>query len=75
MTDEDLDLIETERLVDALGRRFDTILFVTTRAQNSGGDGAAVWWRGGWVAALGLAHFAAHDITHSENDRIRSKDD
>lgn len=75
MTDDDLDLIETERLVDALGRRFDTILFVTSRQQNTGGDGAAVWWRGGWVAALGLAQFAIHDITHSEDSRFRPKED
>lgn len=74
MTDDDLDLIETERLVDALGRRHDTILFVTTRQQGSGGDGAATWWRGGWVAALGLAQFAIHEITHGES-RYRDRAD
>ena len=75
MSDDDLDLIETERLVDALGRRFESILFVSTRKQDGSGDCAATWWRGGWVAAVGLAQFAVHDITHSENNRYRSRED
>lgn len=59
MSDDDLDLIETERLVDALGRRCKSLLFVEVRDRN-GTDGAAVWWRGGWMAALGACRYAEH---------------
>jgi hypothetical protein len=59
VTDDDLDLIETERLVDALGRRCESLLFVEVRNRN-GTDGAAVWWRGGFMAALGACRYAEH---------------
>lgn len=65
MTDDELDLVDTELLVDTLGRRFKGCLVVTVREHNGGGDGATTYWRGGWVQAVGLARFAEFDILGS----------
>lgn len=62
MTDDELSLVETTRLIDALGRRFSGVLVVTVKTLGKDGDGATTFWRGGWVTALGLAKFAEHDI-------------
>lgn len=69
MTDDDLDLIETEALIDALGRRKRAVLVVTLGDVNGkvgeNSEGAVTYWRGGWMTAVGLARFAVHDILTS----------
>lgn len=58
MTDEDLDLIETDRLVDALGRRCKHVLVVECLNRN-GEDVLRACHRGGWTGAVGLAAYAS----------------
>ncbi len=74
MTDDELDLVESERLWDALGRRHDGILYVWNARQNTGGDGAMVGWRGGWIHALGMAQFAVAKLSH-DNQNARTERD
>ena len=60
MSDEDLDLVESERLFEALGRRSTAVLVVL-----AGGDNVPeskplhVWYSGGAAECAGLAHAAA----------------
>jgi hypothetical protein len=49
----ELDLVETRDLLDALSRRNKAILVVEMREVGDESDGAAVWYRGGWIAAGG----------------------
>jgi hypothetical protein len=56
-TDEELDLVETERLMDALYRRFDCVLIGTLAGRNDQAEERGVYWRGGFVTAMGLAEF------------------
>jgi hypothetical protein len=58
MTDDDLDLIETQRLVDALYRRTGTrggVLVSMTGLYEEKDETRDLFWRGGRVLAKGLA--------------------
>lgn len=74
MNDDELSLIETTKLIDALGRRFDGVLVVTVKTLGNNGDGATTHWRGGWVQALGLARFAEHDISTAKSTTRKAED-
>jgi hypothetical protein len=74
VTDDELDLIETKDLLDALSRRNKAVLVVELREVGDEDDGACVWYRGGWVTALGLAVFAADQIQHDDTRDIDARD-
>ena len=58
----------TNQLIDELGRRCDAIFVVAatkvrgTYDNRNSRQGVDTQWRGGWVAALGLAKFGLWDI-------------
>lgn len=73
MTNEQLDLIETRHLVDALGRRFKHVLVVT--CVDRGGEGMTTYFRGGFIAALGLCRYAENDMLQNTTNRPVRTDD
>lgn len=59
MTSEDLDLVTTDDLLNALGRRFDAVVLAAVRSKN--GDVETRWtdWRGSCpLTAVGLCRYA-----------------
>jgi hypothetical protein len=70
MNPDELDLVETEELVNALGRRFDAVLFAYCTDIKDGEEATQVYWRGGRILAIGLAHDTLHKITRQRPDRI-----
>ena len=64
MTPADLDLIETDVILDALYRRFDGgVLLVTNKRMSKTGEDNNVYYCGGRVMAMGLAAYATAAIT------------
>jgi hypothetical protein len=57
MTDDELDLVETDQLVEALHRRFDCVVLGTVTHLNTDQEERGIYWRGGFIAAVGLVWF------------------
>lgn len=73
MSDDDLDLVETDELIDALERRFSGgVLFAGTRELTEDDTATHVYFRGGVVVALGLLRYAeikvAKDVNEGKGD-------
>lgn len=69
MTNEDLDQIETEVLVDALHRRFPNgCVVLGERRLTKTENGTDIFWRGGTTACMGLLRYGSVKL----EDRIRS---
>lgn len=64
----EIDLFTTDQLINALGRRFKHVLVATSGEYDDtpGKMGSRVHWRGGPIAALGLAEYAKDRILHEE---------
>lgn len=59
MSDSDLDLLETETIVDALERRFKKgVLLVGVQGKTASESATSVFFRCGRTHALGLARYA-----------------
>jgi hypothetical protein len=60
VSDDDLDMIETERLVDALQRRQgpDGGLMLIEENDHGGKSVCRCWYRGGLIRAMGLNEYA-----------------
>jgi len=71
VSDADLDLVETSRLVDAIGRRQKTML-VSWITRNYG---IRVMWVGGTVESLGLAQFCVAELTDALKENGSAKND
>lgn len=67
VTSDELDMVETIDLIDALGRRSKHLLVV--QCLDRGGDAMTTYYRNGWVGALGLAHYAIHDLNFNTTER------
>lgn len=61
-TSDELDLVPSEDLVEALARRFDATLFAATKDRGDGMDVRPLVVQGSPVVCLGLAHLAARSI-------------
>lgn len=72
MTPDDLDLVETGLLVDALERRSKSLLLImevpvkTNAAQHRN----AFYFNGGWISALGLATHAVDRVKECRLERL-----
>ncbi len=64
MTDEDLDLVETDALLSALKRRCDGVLYVEFHNQSANAEAHSVIYKGGRMLALGLAAQAQAYLLH-----------
>lgn len=65
MTEEELDLVETQDLINALYRRQGKegcVLVVLSRDINDNQTVASCHYRGPWPYAFGLAEFAKEDL-------------
>jgi len=54
MTPSDLDLVETDDLLNALYRRYDTIVFMGCKDRGETAYETKVEWRGNHVTGLGM---------------------
>jgi hypothetical protein len=54
MTKDDLDLVPTSELFEALARRFECCLFASIEHDNKGIEIVNGTWRGGYTMACGL---------------------
>lgn len=68
MNNDELDLVETENLIDALYRRLGPYGSVLVVINKDFRETTAVtpYYRGGWIPALGLAGFAYDFILRSD---------
>ncbi len=57
MTDDDLDLVETSALIDALKRRYDVIVIGMVKDLDDEREAREVYYRGGFTSALGITSF------------------
>lgn len=75
MDDDDLDLIETGVLFDALNRRFDRgVLLAALDDVSDGEEGFRFYYGGGRCTAIGMAQRVAHELT-VEQPMQRKHDD
>ena len=56
MTNDELDLVETQELFDALMRRMDGCVMVTYRNESEHADLTQFYWKGSMILANGLLH-------------------
>lgn len=70
MTEDELDLVETDDLIDALARRFAGLVLVTMKDLGET-EGTCVYWRGGRIQAIGLLH---EGIEQMNQEKSRHKD-
>ncbi len=57
MTDDELDLVETDALVAALHRRYDAVVIGAVASLNKADEERVMYWRGGFVGALGITAY------------------
>jgi hypothetical protein len=57
VSEDELDLVETDRLIEAIKRRFDCIIIGTVENLGNAGEARGMAWRGGFTTALGLLSF------------------
>lgn len=62
VSDDDLDLVDTERLVEAMFRRGDATLIVQSRLKDRDNDETELWPSGPQIALIGLARYAQMEI-------------
>lgn len=62
MTPDELDMVETEALMQALARRCDGLVCIVTTDRNQQRESSWVWYSGGWVKALGLVEFGKQEM-------------
>lgn len=70
MTEDELDLIETSERIDALQRRLGpsgACLVATLQDRTNTDEAASIYYRGGWMNAIGLARYAEFDILRRLN--------
>lgn len=70
-TDDELDLVETEHLFDALSRRFDVVVLATTKNRGDETASDQVHWGGGLTNAPGLVRLADMVILESRAKSLR----
>ena len=70
MTNDELDLVDTNALVDALARRFNAVLFVAEESLKTSKTKTRpkVWYRNGWALALGLSVYATDILLNTGDD-------
>ena len=64
----DLSLVPTGQLVDEIANRHDSMLLAVVCSRTDTSDERVCEYRGSWVAALGLAHYATFYLTHHEDE-------
>lgn len=74
MSDDELDLVTTDRLWGAVTRRFDAALLVTLRDKNRDEEGFVTYWAGSAITAIGLAHEGIRDIQERRTRREPAED-
>lgn len=62
MSDSDLDLVETERIVDALKRRSDAVLVAMSQDRTRSVEDNHIHYRGGFARMNGLALIVVADL-------------
>ena len=62
MSSEDLGLMPTDALIEALCRRYDGAVFIAARHCGDGTTDYKMRWTGPSFQAIGLAQFVANDI-------------
>jgi len=65
MTDDDLDLVATDELLSAIGRRYDVLVVLGLRDLNTTEEERLAHWTGSAIASLGLLHMAERRIAAS----------
>jgi hypothetical protein len=70
MEKDDLDLVDTSELIDALGRRFECVIVASQKFDNHGKELIDGTWRGGFLTACGLWDEIRYrlDIYRRDND-------
>lgn len=72
MSEDELDLVETEALVDALHRRQgeNGAVLVALLQKENGDENTGLYWRNGSLQALGLAVWAADFLTRYKSQKL-----
>lgn len=71
-----LDFVTTEELIAELRKRADHMLVVVCSDTKTGdGQGACVYYGGGWIGALGLAEFGRNELLNKVNGPDSDDDD
>ena len=75
MSDANLCLVDTESLLDEIGKRFDALIFAGSKFGIKGNrsEFIAMSYRGNELYCLGLAMDLVHDILHGKNKRPRKR--
>ena len=69
MTTDELDLVPTDELCEALKRRTEAGLLATaSKCKQDGQENIVVSFWGGWVRALGIATHVKHHLVADEGE-------
>jgi hypothetical protein len=74
VTDEEWDLVPLDKILDVLGRRFDAVVIAGCRTNEAGGNYYSIRYDGAHLECVGLAHYAAFDMTQDFNASIQEAD-
>jgi hypothetical protein len=74
ITEDDLDLVSMDSLVDAIKRRNDGCIIITERNKSINGSEHGIAWKGGTVLALGLVTFAQKVLVEALSGSTRLLD-
>lgn len=75
MTDDELDMVETDLLLDSLGRRNLCVVLIEVFAPEPGAECACVSFRGGYFQALGAVALAKNQLINKEPRKMPEQEE